>query len=327
METLITLAVVVLVTAIAVAGHLRRSRRAAARHGGGREVPALRGGVRPEAARCPACGVPRQIFEVVGSAGRVDRGGRRGRRQGARHRARRRLRGLRHVRARLPGAGRDPHGGQARGRRSGHVRRRGRVRRGVPGRRHRPRRPAARCTASRCPTWAPTSSPTCAACTIAGELGGRGLIKNAINEGRIAAENVARDLGRLARGSGSAARDDDRSLRRRDRRLRAGRPQRGPRGAPARPALRDPRAGLARGLDPQVPAAQAAPRRAGPRAALRRPVGRGRLARRRCSRSGRRSSRAPGSASAPGRASSAVAREGGIFRADRRRAGACGRAA
>ena len=28
---------------------------------------------------------------------------------------------------------------------------------------------------------------------VAGELGGRGLIKNAINEGRIAVEHIARD--------------------------------------------------------------------------------------------------------------------------------------
>jgi thioredoxin reductase/Pyruvate/2-oxoacid:ferredoxin oxidoreductase delta subunit len=34
---------------------------------------------------------------------------------------------------------------------------------------------------------------------IAGELGGRGLIKNAINEGRVAAENVARELSGAAR--------------------------------------------------------------------------------------------------------------------------------
>lgn len=36
---------------------------------------------------------------------------------------------------------------------------------------------------------------------IVGELGGRGLIKNAINEGRVAAENVARDLRGCRNGS------------------------------------------------------------------------------------------------------------------------------
>jgi thioredoxin reductase/ferredoxin len=40
---------------------------------------------------------------------------------------------------------------------------------------------------------------------VVGELGGRGLIKNAINEGKLAVEHVARELTRAARGPGVGA--------------------------------------------------------------------------------------------------------------------------
>ena len=69
METLITIAAFALITAASVAWHMRGTKRNAARPGatGGRACAGCGAACPPGAARCPSCGVPLQIYDVVGA--------------------------------------------------------------------------------------------------------------------------------------------------------------------------------------------------------------------------------------------------------------------
>ena len=108
------------------------------------------------------------------------------------------LRGLRHLRRGLSRAGRPPDRATS-SRSSISIAARGTAiaRRPVPCRRSSsPRAPP--CSGSRCRRSTPTSRATCPGLYVVGELGGRGLIKNAINEGKIAVEHIAQRLGTSA---------------------------------------------------------------------------------------------------------------------------------
>ena len=194
LEAALTAAAFVLVTAVSVVWHLRRT--AAAPEGGaaaGAPCPRCRETVSPEATTCPACGVPRQAFELVG-ARIVEEGDGAGDR-GALHAVVRadRCVGCGTCVDACPEPGAIALSGKLamvdKGLCAGH----------------------AECVAA-CPVGAIAVSGGAAVqrvevpevdaafrtnvpgVYVVGELGGRGLIKNAVNEGKIAAEAVAAEL-------------------------------------------------------------------------------------------------------------------------------------
>ena len=204
METWITLLVFGAITAVSIAWHMRGSKRRGAKvfPPGGRPCPGCGAACAAGAERCPACGIPLQIYDVVGApivAAHTDLG------SGAAHAVVRTdsCVGCGACVAVCPEAGAIRLEGKLAVVNRDLCRGHGECVKACPvggiflstG---------AAVQRVEVPLLAGHFETNVPGLFVVGELGGRGLIRNAVNEGRVAAEEIAR---RVAAGGASARPD------------------------------------------------------------------------------------------------------------------------